>query len=54
MSRWIEGVLEMGNQNQKGLILQKRNTTKRRLFILDIIWRDHEMSMGLVIKTELT
>lgn len=53
MSRWIEGVLEMGNQNQKGLILQKRNTTKLRLFILDIIWRDHEMSVGLVIKTEL-
>lgn len=50
MSRWIEGVLERGNQNQEGLIFQKRNTTKHKLFILDIIWSVHKMGVGLLEK----
>lgn len=32
---------------------RKGNTTKNRLFILDIIWNVHEMGVVLVMKTEL-
>lgn len=54
--KWVDGLRGC----LKGLIKTRRvwhfrkgNTTRHRLFILDIIWIVHKMGVGLVVKTEL-